>query len=412
MSTETLNKTENTSLIRFEEVNALISNAPDVLEKNQRLHDKAVNAAIALQDTIEAQGMSDELDKEVNDWMIKAKQVIEINNKRRSPITQMLTQIAKTFTTLEAPFDSTKKDSYYATFQIHRNAYAKKKAEIQRQKEAEILRKQNIEKEKITLKAEIERQIRNGYYDKLEAFQKYYTGLLNDMTLENLKENKAKIENIKLDYPKDKFNELPVNASTIYVNSVESERMIGVARVELYLELTANFRENMEALRSDLLDKIPSRKRELDQIAKAASAELQAEMQRKADQRRKAEEAEAERLSAEKRKADEDKIKLEQQMNTASTLFDTASELAEIKESTGKVRQGYKITVTEPAGWGAIFLFWFEKEGQKLNPDEMEKKTFKQLKTYCEKYAHKHNEKIDNDAVVYEEEYKAVTTKA
>lgn len=409
MQTETK---EQSSLIKFEEVNALITNAPEVLAKNQRLHDAALAKAIALQDTIEGQGMSDELDEAVNDWMVKAKQALDINLSRRSPITQMLTQITKTFTALEAPFDGTKKDSYYATFQIHRNAWAKKKAELKKVKEAEILRNQNIEKEKISIKAEIESQLRSRYYDKLEAFKKYWTDIFNNTTLDTIKENKEKIENIKLDYPKDKFNELPVNVSPIYLNNVETDRMIGVAKVELYQELSANFTENMEALKQELKDKFPSKQRELKAIASAASAELQQAMIEQAAKRQREEEAEGKRKDDEKRKADEDKIKLDKQMATAGSLFDTQAQLAEIKESTGKVREGYTIAVTEPAGWGAIFLFWFEKEGQTMTSDQIEKKTFKQLKSFAEKYAHKHNEKIDNDAVIYEEEYKAVTTKA
>lgn len=402
---------ENTSLIKFEEVNALITNAPEVLEKNQRLHDLAVAKAIALQDTIEGQGMNDELDNALNDWMVKAKQALDINLKRRSPITQMLTQITKTFTSLEAPFDGTKKDSYYSTFQIYRNSWAKKKAEIQKAKEAEILRQQNIDKEKISIKAEIESQLRSRYYDKLEAFKKYWTDLFNNTTLETITDNKEKIENIKLDYPKDKFNELPVRVSPIYLDNVETDRMIGVAKVELYQELSANFTENMEALRQELKDKLPSKQRELKAIASAASAELKQALKDQADKRQREEEAEAKRKAEELRKADEDKIKLQQKMETAGSLFDTQAQLAEIKESTGKVRQGYKITVTEPAGWGAIFLFYFEKEGQTLDVETFGKKSLNQMKAFCEKHAHKHNEKIDNDAVVYEEEYKAVITK-
>src|SRR5690606_24376012 len=140
-----------------------------------------------------------------NKWMVSAGQALKINNERRSPITQMLTQVAKVFTALEAPFDGTKPGSYYAKFQVFRNNYAAVKAKAQREKEAAILKQQNIDKEKISIKAEIELQIRNAYYDKLEAFKKYWTDIFNGTTLETLKVNKDKIENIKLDYPKDKF---------------------------------------------------------------------------------------------------------------------------------------------------------------------------------------------------------------
>lgn len=403
-------ETKTQELIKFQEVNNLIANAPDVLAKNQNLHDKAVAKAISLQDTIEAEGMNDELDAELNKWMVSASKALKINNERRSPITQMLTQVAKVFTSLEAPFDGTKKDSYYYSFQLHRNGWATKKAQIQREKEAAILKQQNIDKEKISIKSEIETQIRNAYYDKLEAFKKYWTDIFNNTTLETLKVNKEKIENIKLDYPKDKFNEFPVSVVPVYIDSVEKDRLIGVARIELYDDLSANFRENMESLKQDLKDKFPSKKRELDAIAKADAAQALV-LQEQAKQRQLAEQNKADLEAAAKRKDSENQVEMTKQMETASTLFDTAAQLEEVKESVGKVKSSYKIIVTEPAGWGAIFLLWFELEGQGLDLDAIEKKTFKQLKTFAEKHANKTGEFIDNDALVYKEDLKAVVTK-
>lgn len=403
-------ETQTTELIKFEEINSLIASAPDVLAKNQSLHDKAVNKAISLLDTVEAEGMNDELDAELNDWMVKAGQALKINNQRRSPLTQMLTQVAKVFTSLEAPFDGTKKDSYYARFQILRNGYAAEKAKIQREKEAAILKQQNIDKEKISIKAEIELQIRNSYYDKLQAFKKYWTDFFNNTTLETLKANKEKIENIKLDYPKDKFNELPVKVYPVYLDNVEKDRLIGVARVELYQELSANFRENMESLRDDLKDKFPSKKRELEAIAKAG-AEEKARLEELARNRQLAEQKLAEEEAEKKRKEAEKQVEMNKQMETAGTLFDTAAQLEEVKESTGKVKASYKISVTDATGWGHIFLFWCEKEGYSLTEAQIEKKTFKQLKTFCEKWANKHDEFIDHDSIEYYEDLKAVVTK-
>ncbi len=403
-------ETQTVELIKFEEINSLIANAPDVLAKNQNLHDKAVAKAISLQDTIEAEGMTDELDAEVNKWMVSAGKALKINNERRSPITQMLTQVAKVFTSLEAPFDPTKKDSYYAKFQVHRNGWAIKKANAQRAKEAAILKQQNIDKEKISIKAEIELQIRNAYYDKLEAFKRHRTNLLNDMTLETINDGIQKINDFAIDYPKDKFNELPVAVNPIYIDSVEKDRILGVARIELYQELSANFRENMEVLKQELKDKIPSKKRELQNIAKAGEEE-KAALKEQARLRQVADQKKADEEAASKRLADSKKVEMTKQMETASTLFDTAAQLEEVKASTGKVRSSYKIVVTEPAGWGAIFLFWFENEGQGLDLEAIEKKTFKQLKTFAEKHANKTEEFIDNDALIYEEELKAVVTK-
>ncbi len=405
-----MTETQTTEVIKFEEISGVMLSAPAVLSKIQRIHDKGIDKAISLIDTIEGQGMSDELDKEINDWQKVAKQTKEWAYNLRNPISQIANQLIKTFTSLEAPFDSTKKDSYYTTLQTHRNSWAKKKADEQKAKEAEILRRQNIEKERIALKAEIERQVREAYSHKLYEWKNYANNVLVKMTLENFNESKAKLESMNITYPKDKFMTLPVNVTAIYLHITESGKLIGDVKSSLYDELSANFRENMEDVKQLALDQLPSKKRELEKMAKA-SAEQKALLEAQAEQRRKAEEA---RLKAEQeaqQKADLARIEAAKQLSVATTLFDSAAQLAEVKEDAGKVRQGYDIKVLNPAGWGAIFLFWFEKEGQSMNVDEMEKKTFKQLKTFCEKYAHKNGEKIANEAVVYEDVFKVEVTK-
>ncbi|PPK99035.1 hypothetical protein [Parapedobacter indicus] len=405
-----MQETQTSEIIKFEEINGLMMSAPEVLQKNQSLNAKAVAKATALRDTIEGQGMSDELDSELNKWMSSAKDADALLKQRRSPITQIANQLIKAFTSLEHPFDATKKDSFYSVFQVYRNGWAKKKADEQKAKEAEILRRQNIEKEKITLKAEIERQVREAYSHKLYEWKNWVNNVLVNMTLQNFDESRAKLENLTIDYPRDKFLMLPVNVTAIYLHVTESGKLIGDIKESLYQELSANFHENMEDLKQRTIDQLPSKKRELENMAKA-SAEQKALLEAQAEKRRQ---EEADKLKAEQeaqQKADAARIEAEKQLQTAGTLFDSAAQLAEVKEDAGKVRQGYNIEVLNPAGWGAIFFFWFEKEGQSMNVADMEKKTFKQLKTFCEKYAHKHGEKIANEAVVYEEEFKAVVTK-
>jgi hypothetical protein len=104
-------------------------------------------------------------------------------------------------------------------------------------------------------------------------------------------------------------------------------------------------------------------------------------------------------------------VNLKQQIENTGNLFETQAALAEVSESTGKTREGYKITVMSMAGWGAIFLFWFEKEGQKMDAASAGKKTLDQMKGFCEKHGHKTNEKIDHIHIVYEEEYKAIAVR-
>ena len=403
--------TETQEIIRVEEITSIMMNAGEVLTKNQNLSEKAVSKAKFLLDTIEGEGMSDVIDQEVNDWMVKAKQADTMLKQRRSPITQMANQIVKAFTALEAPFDSTKKDSFFSNFQIHRNAWAKSKADLQREEEKKILRNQNIAKEKIELKASIEQMVRDAYLTKLYTFKKFGQDTFNKMTLETVEEIKKAIADLKIVYPRDKFNELAINVTSIYLDPAKLAGLIFDTRSGLYDELAANFRENMEALKVNLLDQVPSKVNELKEIAKAG-ADARKKLEQDALERQQKEDQRLKEEAAEAKKQSEQNISLNKQMDNASTLFDTAAQLAEVKESnTGKTRSGYKINVLNTAGWGAIFMFYFEKEGMTLTVDDMGKKTMNQMKAFCEKYAHKEGEKIQSSHLSYEEDLKAVVTK-
>ncbi|MXV16865.1 hypothetical protein [Hufsiella ginkgonis] len=400
-----------TSVIRVEEITSIMAGAGAILQKNETLSIAASNKITGLLDTIEAEGMNAELDKELNKWQVNAKQAVEVMTKRRAPITQMANQVVKAFTALEAPLDPKKADSFYARAQKYRDAWAKECADAEKQRQAEIQKKQNKEKERVTLSAEIERQFRGAYLGKLNEFRTFYTGKLSKATLENIEDVKKVITGIKTVYPRDKFNELSVTVNAVYHDKIELASLINGVRTTIFDELAANFLENMEHLREQLIAEIPSKKTELESIAKAdadtKATLLQQQQEREAAQKQ----AQLDQAAAEKAKSDE-QIKLNESIGITNTLFEAAAEMAEVREeNTAQVRQGYKILVHNSAGWGAIFLFYFEKEGQKLPVEEFGKKTLNQMKAFCEKHAHKTGEKVESVNLVYEDDFKAVAKK-
>jgi hypothetical protein len=84
--------------INVNEIAETMQGAGAILTANEVFGNKAVTGAQRLLDTIEAEGMTDELDAAVNEWQVKAKQAIVIMNNRRSPITQIMTKMAKYLT--------------------------------------------------------------------------------------------------------------------------------------------------------------------------------------------------------------------------------------------------------------------------------------------------------------------------
>lgn len=387
-----------------------MTGAGTVLTKNANLVDLCVNKGQTYLDTIEGQEMTDEIDAELNDWQIKAKKALEIVNARRSPITQIMARMSKAFTSLEAKIDPAKPESVYSKIQARRNAFAKKKADEVKAKEQQILKKQNHDKEIIDLKSKIEAQIREAYQNKLLEFKSFYSDKLNNASLETFDKVTKTVNELIVNYPYEKFYLLPISVIPVYVDKAELAEIVMDCRVKLYDELSVNFRENMEDHKRILLDQLPSKKKELETIAKAG-AEKKAELELQAKQRQLDEQKRLQDEADNAKKKDSQNIELQKQIATSNTLFDAAAQLSDAKGSnTGQVRQGYKISVSSPAGWGAVFLFWFDKEGQKMKPEDMGKKSLDQMKTFCEKYAHKHNEKIDHESVTYEDEYKAVAT--
>lgn len=407
-----MSTTTEVQKIDVTEIASTMQGAGEVLTRNENLALKAVNGAQLLLDTIEGQGMSDELDAALNDWQVKAKQAVKVMNDRRSPITQIMTRMARFFTEQEGKLDPAKADSVYSKIQQKRNAWAKQKAEEAKKREQEILHQQNIAKERVSFKADAESHIRRIYGEKLLAFKQFAVKIYNSLSLESVDEVKQSLKAVKINYPLDKFNEIePAGAFAVYLSAEDQKQIIVEVRDALYDELSANFRENMEAEKDRLLDLIPSRVNELKEIAKAG-AEQKKRMEEEAERRRVADEARQKQEAAEQAKRDQEAIAAKTQMETATTLFDTSAKLAEIKEdSTAKVRQGYNIIVNENAGWGAIFMFFFEKQAGSLTVEEFGKKTGNQMKAFCEKHAHKTGEKVVSAHLVYEEDFKAVASK-
>ncbi|WP_316778292.1 hypothetical protein [Pedobacter antarcticus] len=398
------------SNINVEEISTTMENAGLILVANETFADKAVKGATQILDTIEGQGMSEELDAAANEWQVKAKQAIKILNERRSPITQMMTKLAGLFTAQEGKLDPKKSDSVYAKIQTARDQWATFKANEQRKKEQEILKQQNIAKERISIKADIQNHIRSIFNQKLSAFKTDIQKKYNLLTLENVTEITEYIKARPLIYPIANFRLIQPPVFTAYIDQAEADQIIYDEREKLYDELAAVFHENIEAEKSNTLELIPSRILELKEIAKAGAQE-KARLEKAAEDRRKADELRLKKEQEDQEVKDKAAVQNTVALETAGSLFDTTAALAEVKETTGKSKASEKINVLSTDGWGAIFIFFFEKEGKGLSVDDFGKKTLNQMKAFAEKNNNKSGEKIDNPFIEYVEEVKAVTSK-
>lgn len=402
-------KNEQTGLIKLDEANELIvSSLKDALPFCEKLNKLAKDAFTGVLDTIEAEGMNAELDQNLNDLIIRANTAIEKMQVKRKPGTQMMSRIAKIFTTFENEIEAVKQ-----TAQNHRDAWARKLAIEKKKAEAEIIKNQNIAREKTELKSEIEKQVREAYQNKLYAFKRAAQDKFNTMTLSNVDEIKKALNDLKLLYPRDKFYELSVNITSLYMEPSEKAALIFDTREGLYNELSANFRENMEDTQQSLLNQISSRVNELREQSKA-SEETKLQMQAETERRQREEEDQLRKDNEAAKLADAQKVEMAKNIENTATLFDTTAQMANLNTGSGPVRQGYKITVLSVAGWMAIVSYWFMKAGAtNMSMDDIGGKKLDQMKKFCETHAHKNpNEKLVHDHVIYEEDFKAVNVKS
>ena len=91
-------------------------------------------------------------------------------------------------------------------------------------------------------------------------------------------------------------------------------------------------------------------------------------------------------------------IEAEKTGATLQTLFEQ-----DYQVQTANVKKELKIEVLNPAGYGQIFMFWFEREGKNLPNEKIEKKTIAQMKKFCEDAANKNAEVIDSNTLKYVE---------
>ena len=460
-ATQTL-PAETTSVVKIEEFKSLMTQAPIVLAENKISFSKAIekgNELIALA----KHGMNDIIDTQLAAYIDKVKKTKKSMNEKRSPFTQMMTIVAKEFTTLEGSLDAP-----IDTLQSLRDGYATKimkdRQEAERQAQLRLAKEQEA--------IEIERLYRIGYATAIAEY------ILNFKSVKNTWFDGLILSNV--DTASNEISKFGNNLSdaqfifdvqislTIQHHSIEEKVLItgGLAQQLCYSAMD-NFKTSISEFKRELVDMLPSKKNQLEELERQRlkALELQrqeAERQRLADAaaaeaRKKAAEADAEnkiRLEEEALQANI-KAELERQENEAKEkdrqrLANEAFEAERLRKSeedaklqekarlsqlkaeadatvqaTGqsvsamvdnqadlfteapKVKEGYNILVINPAGYLQLISFWFENEGKNLTNDKIESMSIARIKVFCEKYAVKNDVTIESKLLVYEPVYKA-----
>lgn len=372
------------AIIQNENVAAIAAKAPVAFTENQKSHDRCIQFGQNIIDKIlKSGGMNDELDKEAAEFIDRSRKTVKKMNEQRSPVTKLFDEIRTVFTTMENEVDPAKPDSVPGQLQKFRNEYAAKKhAEAEARRLAEE-RKQRIEAAKKKYRTDVEAEFKQSFNRYLNSAFNELSRLNASVTLDNFDEVSRKIADFPVSIPEDSLKSI-FHSSVPRSLEVDTPTLNAIAG-EVSCTLAPQFKEQysfeMESNRDSITDMLPSKKQELEAIAKASVEEaarrkLELE-QREAEESRRREE---ERLH--KEREEQDLQKLKQQQIEVCTLFDQAG----ANTSRPKIQVKKKIVINDARGVLDILNLWWVNEGCSLSVDELAKK-FKPQITFCEKLA-------------------------
>lgn len=348
-------------------------------------------------------GMTDELDMQAAAFIEKTRKTVRKMNERRSPVTQLFDNIRKEFTALENSIDPTKSETVAYKLQAYRDAYAaKKRAEEEERRRQELARLQaeaarrqyamNVEDD---LKAQLDWAI-NSTKQALED-------LNESVTLDNYDSVYDCIKKYATDLPKSWGENLfPKVRRPISIPAEEAKQIEREAKERLVQGFNKRYKLEITETKTYILDRLPSRKANLERIAKANAEEAE-RLKKEMEARQKAEQEERQREEERRKEEERQRQELEQAQAEMADLFEQSAAQPTYQPG-AKVTQ--KIEVLAPEGFAAIFVMWWKKEGCNLSVEELSKVLKKQL-TFCEKVANKEGEFIEDANVKYVENIKA-----
>lgn len=397
----------STELIKVEEFTSLMKSAPDALGKNQKSIANCNSAGQAILDTIQGEGMTDELDAKAAEYLKKVNVTITNMKSRRAPVTQLFDRIRSIFTTDEKAIDPKDKSTIPGKIAAERDRYAALKREEERRKQQEMQRQANIEKEKGTYRLAIEQAINTHMSSYFAEQQKNLSHIWESITLATFELKEKSIRGWSTLYPREHFDTFNQDITTYYLDAQTKANIKAEILSNKYSAFSQQYKFDMEDLRQSFIDRLSSKKQELieeEELRKKdaeAAAKAEAERKQRDEEERKQRELEIQQKEHEQQQKAESSIQ-SAQMNS---LFATAA--ASVTTRTSKAKVTERIKILHPAGFLEIYQMWWINEGQNLTIEELEK-IHKKMISFCEKKANSNDEmKIKSKYIRYEEEVKA-----
>lgn len=346
--------------------------------------------------------MTDELDKTAATYLERTRRTVKAMTELRSPVTKLFDQVRKEFTTLENDIDPTKAGTVPYQLQQLRNMYAAKKREEEEAKRRAEEAKRQADMAREQYRNACEDDYRQKFNDLIVTRINKLTDLNSSVNLDNYKAVYDTVAGYAVELPADwcppSSVRMPFN-----LTSDESRNIRGDVMRRLIGQFAEQYRSEIGDYRQEILDKLPSKKSELERAAKASEEEAK----RIAEEIKKRDAAELARKEAERvaREQEEAKKKEVQKAGAeAASLFDLSQATAQTYQPKTKVTK--KIRILNPNGYMQVLMMWWAKEGSRMTDEELAK-IFKKQISFCEKVANKDGEFINDGSVVYVDDVKA-----
>lgn len=394
------------TIIQPENIQTIVSMTPENHRANVESHDKCISYGQQLLARIQQQGMTDELDQQAAKYIDAARKTVAKMNDKRSPLTKLFDQIRSEFTRLEGEIDPSKSGTVPNQLQQLRNRFAAQKREEEERRRREEMMRQQIEQAIAQFRADLENDWRYQLGAHIQQQCNDMSRLLASVTLDNFIIVEEQFKKWDMTFPK-----FTVNVTKPFlVPEPEHNAIMTDVWNTLKPGFTQQYAEELAKYRDSCLDRLPSKKQELERAAQASAEEAE-RIRREMEERDRAEAArqEAERKEAERKQREAAELK--KQQTEMGSLFDQQAVAA-----TTPVVEGYKpktsvkqkLVPLAPEAFTEIFAMWWSGEGCKMTVEELSK-VFKKQITYCEKLANSKTNPvlIKSELISYEDDVRA-----
>lgn len=392
-------------LIRQNEIGEISQIALDAIAKNQNSSKSCIDYGNRLL-AIAEQGMNDDVDKSLENYIDKTRKTVALMNDRRKPVTQLFDRIRSGFTQLETAIDPKVAGTPANKAQKLRDQYARKKYEEEERRRREAERMAQVERDKASYLEACEKEIYGFFNQRTNQAINRLISLNSSLTYSNFDEVSARIDSFDCKFPVKDISGYTFGVMLPSYLSMEEVKAIQKKALDKGFALSEQYEFDVQSQKDSIMQLLPSKYNELQAIERQKKVDAQVAAVREAEMKRKEKEEqerkEKERKAEEERKQQEEELKKSQE--SVESLFATTASTVSVPQKKVKVKK--MVRVKNPKGYADLFNYWWIGEGQYLTKEELEK-VFKKQISFAEKAANQNNDFIKSENLEYVDEIKA-----